>query len=279
MVAVVVVEVEVVLAVVAGVLLRLAVALLELELFDATVPQSEAPPEEVVRGVRAQYLRRGKLPDAADGDGDVRDSRLVDDAQFLTRRAVDVLCHIAIGELDAHGVVQQVVVYPRYPPPGVAHEGAGVVVGEGVHLTGHPVEVRCTRVGIAGGTVTHTGKHVARIRHGKVVNQPEGAVYVIDKPAAPQPGDVALAVILHVLAEVVPIAREVVARAIDRTVQAVAAVVFQVVSLIGAVVARPPFHGTDVPIPTSSVKAVGIVQALLELTVDDTREPSMHVVY
>ena len=113
----------------------------------------------------------------------------------------------------------------------------------------------------------------------EVVDQPEAAVQVVRESVAPQPGDVALAVILHVLAEVVPIAREVVARAIDRTVQAVAAVVFQVVSLIGAVVVRPPFHGTDVPIPTSSVKAVGIVQALLELTVDDTREPSMHVVY
>ena len=68
MVAVVVVEGEVVLAGIATICRCLAVALLELELVDAPVPQSEAPPEEVVRGVRAQDLRRGKLPGAADGD-------------------------------------------------------------------------------------------------------------------------------------------------------------------------------------------------------------------
>ena len=67
MVLVIVVEKEVVLAVVAGVLLRLAIALLELELVNATGPQSEAAPEEVVRGVRALDLRWGKLPDAANG--------------------------------------------------------------------------------------------------------------------------------------------------------------------------------------------------------------------
>ena len=51
MVAVVVVEGEVVLAGVAGICRRLAVALLELVLVDATVPQSEAAAKEVVRGV------------------------------------------------------------------------------------------------------------------------------------------------------------------------------------------------------------------------------------
>ena len=119
MVAVVVVEIDVVLAGVAGILHRLAVALLELELVDAPVPQREATPEEVVRGVRAQDLRGSKLPGAADGYGDVRDSRLVDDAQFLACGAVDVPSHAAIGELDADGVVLPVVVYPRYPAPGV----------------------------------------------------------------------------------------------------------------------------------------------------------------
>jgi len=92
------------------------------------VPQREAAPEEVVRGVRTQYLRGGELPGAADGNSDVRDRRLVDDAQFLARRAVDVLRHAAVGELDADGVVQTVVAYVRYPAPGIAHEGAGAVV-------------------------------------------------------------------------------------------------------------------------------------------------------
>ncbi len=124
MVAVVVVEREVVLTIVAGVHFRLAVALLELELVDAPVPQREASPEEVVRGVRAQNLRGGKLPGAADGDADVRDRRQVYDAQLLARRAVDVPGHAAVGELDADGVVQAVVVYPRNPTPGIAHEGA-----------------------------------------------------------------------------------------------------------------------------------------------------------
>ena len=68
MVAVVVVEAEVVLGGIAAICRCLAVALLELELVDAPVPQSETPPEEVVRGVRAQDLRRGELPRAADGD-------------------------------------------------------------------------------------------------------------------------------------------------------------------------------------------------------------------
>ena len=128
MVAVVVAERDVVLAGVAWICRRLAVALLELELVDAPVPQSEAAAKEVVRGVRAQDLRREEFPGAADGDGDVRHRRLVDDAQFLTRRAVDVPGHAAVGELDADGVVQAVVVYPRYPASGVAHEGARAVV-------------------------------------------------------------------------------------------------------------------------------------------------------
>ena len=119
MVLVIVVEKEVVLAVVAGVLLRLAVALPELELVDAPVPQREASPEEVVRGVRAQNLRGGKLPEAADGDGDVRDRRQVRDAQLLPRGAILVLRHAAVCELDADGVVEPVVVYPRYPAPGI----------------------------------------------------------------------------------------------------------------------------------------------------------------
>ena len=75
MVTVVVLEHEVVLAGVAGICRSLAVALLELVLVDATVPQREAAAEEVVRGVSAQDLRGGKLPGAADGDGDVRDRR------------------------------------------------------------------------------------------------------------------------------------------------------------------------------------------------------------
>ena len=56
MVAVVVVEGEVVLAGFADVLCRLAVALVELELVYPPVPHREAAAEEVVRGVRAQDL-------------------------------------------------------------------------------------------------------------------------------------------------------------------------------------------------------------------------------
>ena len=182
MVTIVVVEGEVVLAGVAGLCRRLAVALLELVLVDAPVPQREATPEEVVRGVRAQDLRGSKLPGAADGDGDVRHRRLVDDAQFLPRRTVDVPGHAAVGELDADGVVQTVVVYPRYPAPGVAHEGARSVVGERV-LTRHPVEVRGSRVWKAGGVVAHACEHVARVRHVEVVYQPEAAMQVVDQPA------------------------------------------------------------------------------------------------
>ena len=69
-VAVVVVEGEVVLAGVAGILRRLCVALVEEVLVDAPVPHREAAPEEVIYGVRAQDFRGGKLPGAADGDGD-----------------------------------------------------------------------------------------------------------------------------------------------------------------------------------------------------------------
>ena len=71
MVTVVVVEREVVLAGVAGIRRCLAVALLELEFVDAPVPQCEATPEEVVRGVRAQDLRRSKLPVSGDGEIDM----------------------------------------------------------------------------------------------------------------------------------------------------------------------------------------------------------------
>ena len=182
MVAVVVVEGEVVLAGFADVLCRLAVALVELVLVDATVPHREAAAEEVVRGVRVQDFRGEEFPGAADGDADVRDRRQVCGAQLLARRAVDVPRHAAVGELDADGVVQLVVVYPCYPTPGIAHEGARGVVGEGVLLPGYAVEVRGTRVGIAGGVVAHADEHVALVRHVEVIYQPE-AVYVIDQPA------------------------------------------------------------------------------------------------
>ena len=101
---------------------------------------------------------------------------------------------------------------------------------------------------------------------------------VVNQPATPQFGDVAVAVVFHMLAEVVPVAREVVARAECRAVQAVVAIVFQVVSLEGGVAARLPFHCADVAVPASSVKAVGIVQLLLEHTVGDACKPPVHVV-
>ena len=135
-VAVVVVEGEVVLAGVVGELCRLAVALVEPVLVDAPVLHGEAPPEEVVRGVRAQDLRGSQFPDAADGDGDVGHRRQVCGAQFLARRAVDRPRHAAVGELDADGVVAKVVVYPSYPATSAAHEGARAVVREGVLLAG-----------------------------------------------------------------------------------------------------------------------------------------------
>ena len=146
MVTVVIVEDEVVLAVVVRVSFRLAVALVELEPVDAPVPQREPATEKVVHRVSAQYLRRGELPGAADGDADVRNRSLVHDAQLLARGAVYVFRYVAVGELDAHGVVPRVVAYPRYPAPGVAHERASAVVGEGVLLPRHPVEVRGARV-------------------------------------------------------------------------------------------------------------------------------------
>ncbi|MBR5686800.1 MAG: hypothetical protein IKX36_02460, partial [Prevotella sp.] len=74
----------------------LAVALIKQVFVDIPVLQREASPEQVVRGVRAQYLRRGERPDESDGHADVRDRRLVDDAQFLPRRAVDVRCRLAV---------------------------------------------------------------------------------------------------------------------------------------------------------------------------------------
>lgn len=45
---------------------------LEEQLVHPAVNHNEASPEEVIRGVRAQYLRGGKLPGAADGNSDVR---------------------------------------------------------------------------------------------------------------------------------------------------------------------------------------------------------------
>ena len=75
---------------------------------------------------------------------------------------------------------------------------------------------------------------------------------VVRESAALQPGDVAVAVILHVLVEVVPVVREVVASAVDGIIQAVAAVVFQVVALIGVVAACLPLEGADVAVPASS---------------------------
>ena len=106
----------------------------------------------------------------------------MDDAQFLACGAVDVPSHAAVGELDADGVVQTVVVYPRYPAPGIAHEGAVGVVGEGI-LPRHPVEVRGSRVWKARGYVAHAREHVALVRHVEVVYQPEAAMQVVDQPA------------------------------------------------------------------------------------------------
>ena len=127
-VAVIIVEEEVVLHWVAGIFRCLAAALVELEFVDAPVPQCEAAAEEVVRGVSAQNLRLGELPRAADGDTDVGHRRQVCGAQLLTHGTVDVLRHAAVGELYPHGVVQPVVVYPRYPAPGIARERARGVV-------------------------------------------------------------------------------------------------------------------------------------------------------
>ena len=51
---------------------------------------------EVVRGVRAQDFRGEELPDAADGNRDVRHRREVCDAQLLACGAVDVPRHAAV---------------------------------------------------------------------------------------------------------------------------------------------------------------------------------------
>ena len=118
-VTVVVAEREVVLAVVADVLPCLAVALLEPVFVYPAVLQRKATAEQIVRGVRIKYLRGEELPRAAHGDADVRHRRQVCDPQLLARGAVDVPGHVAVGELDAHGIVHQVVVYPRYPAPAI----------------------------------------------------------------------------------------------------------------------------------------------------------------
>ena len=147
-VTVVVAERELVLAGIIDVALRLAVAFLELVFVDASVPQREAAAEQVVRGVGVLYLIGCQLPRAADRDADVRHCRLVRDAQLLTRGAIDIPRHVAVGELDADRVVAQVIVYPCYPASCVAHEGARAVVGQRILLPGNPVEVR--RAGIRG---------------------------------------------------------------------------------------------------------------------------------
>ena len=148
MVTVVVVEREAVLTGVEGAPHGLAVALVKLVLVDAPVPQREHAAQQVVRGVRAQYLRRCQLPGRAYGDGDVRHRREVRHAQLLARSAVYVSGNAAVGELYAHGVAAEVVVNPRYPAPCVAHERTRTVVGEGV-LPRHPVEVRGVGIGKA----------------------------------------------------------------------------------------------------------------------------------
>ena len=202
----VVVEREGVLGGVGGVFRGLAVALFEQVLVEVPVLQRERAAEQVVGGVRGQYLRRCQLPGRAYGDGDVRHRREVRHAQLLARSAVYVSGNAAVGELYAHGVAAEVVVNPRYPAPCVAHERTRTVVGEGV-LPRHPVEVRGVGVGEVRGTVAHACEPVARVCHEKVVHQPETAVQVVRQPAAQQTGDVAVAVILHVLAEVVRVAR------------------------------------------------------------------------
>ena len=107
---------------------------------------------------------------------------MVRHAQFLSVGAVGVLRHAAVGELNAHRVVAQAVVHPRYTTPGIAHEGARGVVGEGVLLPGYAVEVRGARIRHPRGVVAHADEHVALVRHVEVIYQPE-AVYVIDQPA------------------------------------------------------------------------------------------------
>ena len=94
---------------------------------------------------------------------------------------------------------------------------------------------------------------------------------------APQPRDVAVAVVVHILVEVVPVTCEIVAFAEDRTGQAVVAVVFQVVALIKAAGVLP-LDGADVAVPAPAVKAVRIVQPFLEASAADARQPSVHVI-
>ena len=204
---------EAVLNGVGGVFRGLAVSLVEQVPVNAAVPHRKGTAEQVVGGVGAQYLRRCQFPGRADGDGDVRHRREVRHAQFLSRRAVDVPRHAAVGELYADGVAAEVVVCPRYTAPGVAHEGTRIVVGEGIFLPAHTVEVRGVGVGKVEGTVAHTHKPVALVGHPEVIHQPEGAVQVIREPAAQQTGDVAVAVVVRKLVVVVHIVPEVVALA------------------------------------------------------------------
>lgn len=204
MVTVEVAERKVVLAGIIDVFLRLTVALVKQVLVYPAVLQRKASAEQIVRGIGVLNFVKGKFPHAANGDGDVRHRRLIDDAQFLARGAIDILRHVAVGELDTHGVVPQVVVYPRYLAPCIAHEGACVVVGEGILPHGHPVEVSGTSVGIPGGIVPHACEHVALVRHIEIINQAETAMHVIHQSAASQTGDVAVAVVIRILVEVVP---------------------------------------------------------------------------
>ena len=54
---------------------------------------------------------------------------------------LDILRDVTVGELDADGVVVQVVVYPCYPASGIARERTRSVVGQRILLPGNPVEV------------------------------------------------------------------------------------------------------------------------------------------
>ena len=48
----------------------------------------------------SNVIRGRKFPHAAYGDGDVRDCSLVDDAQFLARRAVHRPRHVAVVNIS-----------------------------------------------------------------------------------------------------------------------------------------------------------------------------------
>ena len=145
---------------------RLAVALLVLPLVDAPVLQREGTTEEVVRGVGALHLRECKLPRAAQGDADVRHRCLVHGAQLLTRCAVDVAGDAAVGELNADGVVQVVVVYPGNLAPGIAHQRPRPVVGEGVRLLpGVRIEIRGIGIRRMGRVIAHARQQVALFFH------------------------------------------------------------------------------------------------------------------